>query len=113
MWIDTGAGPQGVIYAGHLDADVPGALVLRSYLPWEEDSTPPSQVWIVEWAGPFDSTLPRSTAHRTAAGARAHIAAVASELGVEAVEQDRPGTWIMTLVGELAAMMWSPLELQP
>jgi hypothetical protein len=62
-------------------------------------------VWVVEWAAPPGVPLPPTTAHRSEAGARAAIAAVAEEMGVGAVEEDRPGPMRMVWVGEMAAMM--------
>ena len=113
VWIDTGAGLEQVIYAGHLDVDRPGALVLRSYLPWDDQPTPPATVWALEWAGPIGSTLPATmTAYRSEAGVRAAIAAAAAELGVEPVEDERPGPMRMVMVGELVAMVRS-MELLP
>ena len=73
-----------------------------------------ARVWIVEWDAAWEAPIPRTTAHSSEAGARAHIAAVAAELGVEEVEQDRPEAgMVMHRVGNLTtAMMWAPLEVQ-
>ena len=59
-----------------------------------------AHVWIVEWAAAWEAPIPRTTAHSSEAGARAHIAAV--EAGM-----------VMHRVGNLTtAMMWAPLEVQ-
>jgi len=73
-----------------------------------------ARIWIVEWAAAWEAPIPRTTAHSSEAGARAHIAAVAAELCVEVVEQDRPEAgMVMHRVGNLTtAMMWAPLEVE-
>jgi hypothetical protein len=66
-------------------------------------AAPPATVWALEWAGPAGATLPATmTAYRTEAGVRAAIAAAAAALGVEPVEDERPGPMRMVMVGELA-----------
>jgi hypothetical protein len=106
VYIDTGAGPARLIYADHMERvqGVP-SLVLRSYLPWEQESAAAAAAWVLEWAGPFDAALPGTTAHRSEAGARAAIAAVARELGFEPIAEDRPGPMRIWHVGELVAMV--------
>lgn len=74
---------------------------------------PVETVFVLEWAGPVGSTLPATmTAHRSEAGVRAAIAAAAAELGVEPVEDERPGPMRMIWVGDLVAMVRST-ELWP
>jgi hypothetical protein len=106
VYIDTGAGPERVIYADHMERvqGVP-SLVLRSYLPWEQGSATAAAAWVLEWAGPFDAALPGATAHRSEAGVQAAIATVARELGVEPVEEARPGPMRIWHCGELVAMV--------
>lgn len=63
-------------------------------------------VWVLEWAAAPEVPLPPTTAHRTEAGARARIAAVAAEHGAEAVEEEmRPGPLRVWFVGDGVAML--------
>lgn len=65
-----------------------------------------ASVHILEWASPpdADTTTPPTTAHRTPAGSRAAIAAVAAGRGIdpaELVESARPSGRVEGSVGEL------------
>ncbi len=67
-------------------------------------------VHLLEWAAPFDAdnTIPLTAAHRTEPGARAAIAAVAADLGIdpaEVVETVQPGGMRVGAIGELVYML--------
>ena len=142
VWIATAAGtvgPQRVTVAGHLDFEIPDALVLRGVAPWAEDEPiaelamvalnravptaglsagavgwvvhagvyadgegfevefpgsvvetliradirPVTLTWLVEWGTPSGVPVPATSLHLSEAGARARIAAVAAERGLD------------------------------
>ncbi|MGB5113514.1 MAG: hypothetical protein WBO08_18610 [Mycobacterium sp.] len=67
-------------------------------------------IWLLEWAAPFDTdtTTPPTAAHRTEPGARAAIAAVAADLGIdpgEITEAVRPSGMMEGSVGALFFML--------
>jgi len=67
----------------------------------------------LDWAAPPGiSPIPQTTALSAEAGARARIAAVAAGLGVEPVEDERPGPIWTIWVGEMVAMVRS-IDLRP
>ena len=108
VWIDTGHGLARPVYAGHIEADAPGALVLRSHLPWTTDPEfAPPRLWLVEWAGPIGADLPATTLHGSEIGARARLRAAARELGVEpgAGTRSPGGLWETVPVAGLVAML--------
>ena len=111
VWIDTGGGPRPAVYGSQIDpVSGEAATLLRS---WGLGPAPTEPVFVLEWAGPAGSTLPATmTAYRSEAGVRAAIGAAAAELGVEPVEDARPGPMRMVMVGELIAMVRS-MELLP
>ncbi len=108
VWIQSGGGSiERIVWADHLERGGDGgeALVLRAFM-WDEEPAA-GTVTVLEWAAPpGTASIPQTTAHRSEAGVRARIAAVAADLGAEPVEDEKPAPQRMVMVR-------SSLVLQP